>query len=666
MDYNFGLVPYPRILEFCEGYFSLTEDTMLIIPCEITTSKKWCLELQNMIQKEIGITISIGSEQVGVCNQILLNPEGITGCGEEAYELTISKREILLKGQLKGLFYGLKTLKQLIVRYKNKLPTIKIKDEPEFLGRGWMLDITRGKIPKLEYLKEIVDLASDFKINQLQLYMEHTFAFDFTSEINLGKDGLQAEDIMELDNYCKERVISLIPCISTFGHLYEILKSDSYRHLCEYDDYPNKPYSWMKRQLHHTLDCRNPESIILVKRILENFIPLFSSPIVNICGDETFDIGRGRNKEIAEQVGRTRLYVDFLKEIMAIVTGMGKKVMFFGDMIIAHPEYIKELPDDVICMNWNYEPDVEGDDTRTFAKAGVIQYVCPGTIGWNRALNDYEGAFKNITKLIRYGQQYGAYGVLTTDWGDFGHINCLSTSIPGLILGATMSWNSKDPSCSSLKNFHEAICRQIGFDGMDSLNPFPLLAEISKKMHITWEDLMKWYYFISYKETAYGESHDAIVEPESSYFRETIGELEVLIEKLEVMKAEAYSKLPHSRKKDLTEAVHMAKLVKLVQHLGLIIKEIYYKSSKTKTTNISKDTNVSKDTNASEDTKLSNTPMNLNPLLREEAKVLAVSLEKWQLQYEKLWRDRNRESELYRIREVVIGLCHFLREPEDF
>jgi hypothetical protein len=637
MDNDLGLVPCPQFIENMEGYFTIKEDTWLIVQEEKAMLRKWLISLQKEIQSEIGIYVSIGTKAVKEGSNIVLMLGDGRPESKDAYELTIDEHNITIKGQINGLFYGLKTLKQLIIKYKNKLPSIKIQDEPAFINRGWMLDISRGKVPKLEYLMEIVDLAADFKVNQIQLYMEHTFAFDFTSEINVGKDGLTAEDILLLDAYCEEQMIQLVPCIATLGHLYEILKSDSYQQLCEYEDYPNEPYDWMKRQLHHTIDCRNPKSIEFIKRVLENFVPLFRSPIVNICGDETFDIGKGKNKEWAEQVGSTRLYVEFIKKVMAIVEGMGKKVMFFGDMIIRRPDYLLELPKDVICMNWNYEPDVTEEDTFTFKQAGVSQYVCPGTVGWNRALNDYEGAFQNITKLIRYGCKYGADGVLTTDWGDFGHINCLSTSLPGLILGATMSWNTKDPCCETLKTYHEAICKQIGFEEIDDLNPFPLMVDISSKMHVTWEHLMMWYYDVAFGNVSYGEFHDRIEEPEGSYFRETVAELEILIDKLEEYKAKAYRKLPMPRRMDLDEAVHMAKLVKLWQQFALLIKEFYFKTEKS------------------------------NPLenhkLREEAQELAVQLEKWQLHYEKLWRIRNRESELYRIREVIIALCHYLRQP---
>lgn len=632
-----GLIPYPQFYELKDGHFAITEDTVISIQEEKTRYKRWLIDLRDSIYDEIGVQIVIGAIPAKKGNNITLIQEEVTAESEEAYELVISNDTIILKGQYKGLYYGLKTLKQLIVKYKNKLPVITIKDKPAFCNRGWMIDITRGRVPKLDYLFEIVDLASDFKINMLQLYIEHTFMFDFTSEINVGKDGLSGEDIIALDTYCHEHMIQLVPCIATFGHLYEILKSDSYKHLCEYEDYPNEPYDWMKRQLHHTLDCTNPESIELVRNMLHNFVPLFRSPIVNICGDETFDIGKGKNKELAEQAGATKLYVNFLKKIISIVEELGKKVMFFGDMIIKHPEYLEELPKDIICMNWNYDPEVTEAETYTFMKAGVIQYVCPGTIGWNRALNDYEGAFQNITKLIQYGEKYKATGVLVTDWGDFGSINCLSTSLPGLILGAAMSWNSEDPNCDSLSSFYEAICPYLGYENQNELNLLSILTEISNKMHITWEHLMKWYFDVAFRNVSYGDIHDCIEKPDCFYFRTILEEIEILLDKLEDYKGKIYSKLKFSRRRDLEEAVHMAKLVKLCQHIGLMIKKFYFEPENLKVLE--------------------------NQELRDEATNLAVQIEKWLLKYEKLWRTRNKESELYRIRDVMTSLCHYLREP---
>jgi hypothetical protein len=47
--------------------------------------------------------------------------------------------------------------------------------------------------------------------------------------------------------------------------------------------------------------------------------------------------------------------------------------------------------------------------------------------------------------------------------------------------------------------------------------------------------------------------------------------------------------------------------------------------------------------------------------LLEEPKAIAEQLEYWLYDYSRVWRIRNKESELYRIRENVTYLCDFLR-----
>ena len=52
-----------------------------------------------------------------------------------------------------------------------------------------------------------------YKMNQLQLYIEHTFLFRDFSEIWRDDTPLTAEEIMELDQYCLERGIELVPSL---------------------------------------------------------------------------------------------------------------------------------------------------------------------------------------------------------------------------------------------------------------------------------------------------------------------------------------------------------------------------------------------------------------------------------------------------------------------
>ncbi|RXD25105.1 glycosyl hydrolase family 20, partial [Acinetobacter baumannii] len=80
------------------------------------------------------------------------------------------------------------------------------------------------------------------------------------------------------------------------GHLYEVLRSESYKHLCELDD--ESEFSFYDRMAHHTLDVSNEASLELVEKMMADVLPLFSSKKFNIGCDETFDLGKGKSHHL--------------------------------------------------------------------------------------------------------------------------------------------------------------------------------------------------------------------------------------------------------------------------------------------------------------------------------------------------------------------------------
>ena len=98
----------------------------------------------------------------------------------EAYELRISPDGILLAAAQKtGVFRALTTLSQFMEGQPSaeNLPCIEIKDAPVLKTRGFMLDVSRCKVPSMKTILELIDLLAELRFNQLQLYVEHTFAF---------------------------------------------------------------------------------------------------------------------------------------------------------------------------------------------------------------------------------------------------------------------------------------------------------------------------------------------------------------------------------------------------------------------------------------------------------------------------------------------------------
>ena len=120
----------------------------------------------------------------------------------------------------------------------------------------------------LSYLKQVADRMAYYKLNQLQLYVEHTYLFSGLSEMWRDETPLTAEEIRELDAYCAKLHIELVPSIATFGHLYMLLSTKSYGDLCEFPDSWKEPFSFWDRMQHHTVDVSGGRAIELIKAMI--------------------------------------------------------------------------------------------------------------------------------------------------------------------------------------------------------------------------------------------------------------------------------------------------------------------------------------------------------------------------------------------------------------
>ncbi|MCK5861899.1 MAG: family 20 glycosylhydrolase [Candidatus Hydrogenedentes bacterium] len=349
----------------------------------------------------------------------------------QGYLLSITPEKICITGyDESGIFYARQTLEQLKRQFAGtrKLPVVQIEDWPDFPNRGVMLDIARDKVPTLETLFGYVDLFASLKYNQLQLYMEHTFAYPGHETVWKDASPMTAEEIQRLDAYCRERYIELVPNQNSFGHMHRWLQHDAYTDLGE------TPTS-------SDLCPTNPRSIALLNTMYDSLLPNFSSKQFNVGCDETFSMGKGGSKKEVKRIGKGRVYLNFLKQIYGLVQEHGKTMQFWGDIILKHPELVPELPDHIIAMEWGYEANHPfAKRGSKFAKSGIPFYVCPGTSSWNSLLGRTDNAIENLRLAAGNGIENGAIGYLVTDWGDNGHWQFAPISFVPFAWGAAVSW----------------------------------------------------------------------------------------------------------------------------------------------------------------------------------------------------------------------------------
>lgn len=423
------LLPRPRHIQHCEGICVL-EVPGCIVPC--VSAEKGCAWLL----KRLGMAWQSG---VGVAIRCARDAQ----YAAQAYRVRVMPYEIVLEAADEaGFFYAAVTLSKLIEFGQGRLPCCVIDDAPDFPVRGVMLDVSRDKVPTLETLYGLIDRFAELKLNHLQLYMEHTFAYRGHEEVWADASPFTGDEIRMLDRYCGERCIELVPNQNSLGHLEQWFAHSRYLELAELPQ-GGAPLPWGGFQEKPScLSPSDPQSLVFLEGLYDQLLPCFTSRLFNVGGDEPFDLrGPGKSAARVKAVGEGRVYFDFMLELYQRVKARGFQMAFWGDIIINHPELIPEIPHDVVVLEWGYEADHPFDaHGARFAAAGVPFYVCPGTASWNALSGRADTAEANLKSAARHGLKHGACGMIVCDWGDGGHWQPLAISYVPFARAAAYSW----------------------------------------------------------------------------------------------------------------------------------------------------------------------------------------------------------------------------------
>ena len=480
------LLPKPKERSFQEGTYTPGIHAMILLaPGTAPGALLYARMLQQTFADQAGLTPDIGRGAARP-GDIALAVDAALAAGQ--YRLAIAPDAVTLTaGDDEALCNGVQTLRQIIDLNGAVLPAQTITDWPDMATRGYYFDCSRGRVPKLSYLKQVADRLCRYKVNQWQLYIEHTYLFRDLSEAWRDDTPLTAQEILELDDYCAARHIELVPSLSTFGHMYKILSTKTCCDLCELEDSEKIPFSYSYAGWHHTLNASDPDSLAFVKKLIDEYRPLFRTNKFNICDDETFDLGKGRSKEQADREGAQALYVRHVKALCEYIVAQGGIPQFWGDIMWRFPESCRELPKETICLNWGYLPEQRENEIRDIAASGITQYACPGCCGWNRWMPLQLYAYKNNRIMGRHARKYHAVGILNTDWGDYGHINDPRLTVPGMLYGAAFAWNADEVPFDEI---NEAVSRLEYGDASGTLAG--AMAEMSDHEVFDWWNAVNW------------------------------------------------------------------------------------------------------------------------------------------------------------------------------
>ena len=302
---DINIVPQPAYIDLkAEGDYLVTEKTRIIVVDDMWgPAQRFAEDMMAYFGTEKPMRMSKrGNKGIKVRTDRFVPAEG--------YEMTVSEEEgiLIIGGTEVGVYYGLQTLRQIIITNDGKVPYGYIADEPTFAYRGAHLDVSRHFF-SVDDVKRYIDILAAHKLNRLhwhltddqgwrieiKAYPELTEKGSMRKQTLIGH-GLRPEywdgkpyggyytqdEIRDVVAYAAERYITVIPEIEMPGHSQAALHALPWLGCNE-----QEVDVWTTWGVTPEVLCAGKETTYeFLENVLAEVIELFPSELIHIGGDE--------------------------------------------------------------------------------------------------------------------------------------------------------------------------------------------------------------------------------------------------------------------------------------------------------------------------------------------------------------------------------------------
>jgi len=417
----------------------------------------------------------------------------------EGYTLEIQGDQIAITGKDQaGLFYGFKTLEQLIIDAKEqdaRLPECAITDFPLLSYRAIHLDV-KHHLEKTSYYYDLIDKLSGYKVNAIIVEMEDKLKF-VRQPLIASADALTIEEWKDLSNYANDRNISISPLIQGLGHASFVLKHDKYKHL---RDDPKSDWAF------NPLDPETYE--VQFDLYLDAIEATPYGKYLHVGGDEVHTSGRNSGKPAIE------LQLNWLNKVSEFAAEHDRIPIFWDDMPLKHAglinavynrkmtaaevdelwdenehklvEFLDLFPKNCIYMRWNYQsPNTPGNIKAMdwFRKNGLqVMGATAGQTRWT-LMPQRESNIENIRDFALSSITSNNNGLLLTLWDDDSpHFELYQR---GIIAFAEYTWTGEKRNKAAVKSAY----RQREFSHELAAGEFAFVDELEGPVAF-WRDVL--------------------------------------------------------------------------------------------------------------------------------------------------------------------------------
>ena len=271
---------------------------------------------------------------------------------DEEYKIEIDKNVIITGGSYNAISMAKSSLLQIIKLKGNKtiiLPKSKIFDMPDSSYRGLMIDLSR-MWHSIESIRNVIDLASFYKIKYLQLHLSDDQAFVFPTDSfpNLPTPDrpYTKKDFVELVEYAKIRGVTIVPEIDVPGHSRQFI--ETYPKIFDVNNGIKKS---------NVINIANEKVYKALDQIIAEVAEVFyNSPFIHMGADEAkLDLYKNV-KEVKSFMNKNKLGDDVHELYRYFIVRINEIVKKYDKQMIVWEGFRKEgkikIPKDIIVFEF--------------------------------------------------------------------------------------------------------------------------------------------------------------------------------------------------------------------------------------------------------------------------------------------------------------------------
>lgn len=357
-----------------------------------------------------------------------------------------------------------------------------------FSTLGAMIDVSRGRVLKLDYLKIRFERMRKMGYNAVMLYTEDVFPLEGEPMWGYMRGGYSLDDLRRIKAMADENGLELIPCVETLGHLEKALR------WADYADIRNTPT---------TLLVGEEKSYELIEKIVAFWAKAIGGRRIHVGMDEAFGFAGGAYEKRFGKRDKTDVFLEHLTRVNDICLKHGyQESIIWSDMlyraispthdyydpnVTPDPAISSRIPSSVRMCYWDYyhsDKAVYDGMIKGHKALGSMPILSGGIQVWCHFLCDREKTLATMEPMVESAVENGVEEFFFTIWGDDGGTAFPDISEEGLFACAELAaGRTAKPTKENCARFKEIT-------GLD-YKAMAKLGDVNRHYADDWPDMIQ-------------------------------------------------------------------------------------------------------------------------------------------------------------------------------